>query len=168
MKPITLCLTLLALPLLGQVTARQGTVTDTRTSEFTSPLVLELPLEKLNAPAPRDLYPFTDQDKFVCDDASIPLILIKKTVTRSHQVKLNLKTSVFVRPSYDRKVTIRYTLLAADGTTLAATDQEISAEEKKIGTDSSTLVVSQEAFDNLFKGETHGKLKLVMTVVSDR
>ena len=163
-----LALGFLLTPLMGQITARQGTPADMKQSPFTSPLVIELPLDRLKAPEPGDAYPFTDQDTFVCDDVSIPLILIRKSIGFSKQVKLNIKTSVYVRPSYDRKVTIRYTLIGADGTPGPVTDQEISAEEKKHSTDSSTLELSKEAFEGLFKGDAHPKLKLVMTVVSDR
>lgn len=163
-----LALGFLLTPLMGQITARQGTPADMKQSAFTSPLVIELPLDRLKAPEPGDAYPFTDQDTFVCDDVSIPLILIRKSIGFSKQVKLNIKTSVYVRPSYDRKVTIRYTLIGADGTPGPVTDQEISAEEKKHSTDSSTLELSKEAFEGLFRGDAHPRLKLVMTVVSDR
>jgi len=166
LKP--LLLGFLLTPLMAQVTARQGTSADVKQSAFTSPLVIELPLDRLKTPEPGDTYPFTDQDKFVCDDVSIPLILLRKSIGFSKQVKLNLQTTVFVRPSHDRKVTLRYTLLSGDGTPGPTTEQEISAKEKKHRSDSSTLELSQEAFDNLFKGDAHPRLKLVMTVVSDR
>jgi hypothetical protein len=48
------------------------------------------------------------------------------------------------------------------------TELQISAKEKQNRSDSSSLEISQEEFDNLFKGESHGKLKLVMTVAPDR
>lgn len=167
---VCLVLLLLGVPLGGQATARQGTVVDTKTTGFVSPLVIEVPLARLRAPEPEpgEVYPFTDQDKFVCEDVSIPLILIRKTVTRSHQVKLHIKTSVFVRPSFDRKVFVRYTVLTGEGTEGPSTEQELSAEEKKVSTDSSTLVLSQAAFEGLFQEGAKGRLKVVMTVVSDR
>lgn len=154
-------------PLMGQATARQGTPADLKQGEFTSPLVIELPLDRLRTPEPGHAYPFTDQDRFVCDGVSIPLILIRTSIG-SDQVKLALKTTVFVRPSHDREVTLHYTLLGGDGTPSLATEQEISAEEKKYSSDQSTLVLSKAAFEDLFKGEGHPRLKLVMTVAADR
>lgn len=154
-------------PLMGQATARQGTPADLKQGEFTSPLVIELPLDRLRNPEPGHAYPFTDQDRFVCDGVSIPLILIRASIG-SDQVKLTLKTTVYVRPSHDREVTLRYTLLGGDGTPGLVTEQEISAEEKKYSSDRSTLVLSKAAFEDLFKGEGRPRLKLVMTVAADR
>ncbi len=164
----TCSLLLLAAPLLAQVTARQGTPSDLQQSEFASPMVLELPLDKLGTPELGDVYSFTEQDKFVCDDVSLPIILIRKSVNRSKQVVLSIKTTAYVRPSYDRKVTIDYSILR-DGVTLGAHSvQEISAKEKENRTDSSTLVLSGEAFESLFKDGSHGRLKLVVVVTPDR
>jgi hypothetical protein len=169
-KPLVL--SLLLTPLMGQSIAQQGTAADLKPNGFTSPMVVELPLDRLKVPEPGDVYPFTDQDKFVCEDVSIPLILVQKSIGWSKQVKLTIRTTVYVRPSHDRKVTLRYTLVGGDGKLgpmpSLVTDQEISAKERKHRSDSSTLELTQEAFDNLFKGEGHPKLKLVMTVASDR
>jgi hypothetical protein len=163
-----LLISVLAVPLMGQATARQGTPADLNQSEFTSPMVIEIPLDRLKSPEPGNTYAFTDQDKFVCEDVSIPLIVLKKSTNWSNQVELNLKTTVYVRPSFDRKVTIQYSILKAGSALNGRTTQEISAKEKQYRSDSSTLVISKDDFDNLLKGESAGKLKLIMTVVSDR
>lgn len=159
---------LLAVPMLAQVTARQGTPADLKQSEFASPMVLELPLDKLKVPELGNVYALTDQDKFVCEDVSIPVILIRKSINRSKQVELNIKTTVYVRPSFDRKVTIHYSIVMGPNALKARTVQDISAKERQNRSDSSTLVLSGEEFDGLFKGEHPGKLKLVMTVEPDR
>lgn len=80
-------LSLLALPLAAQITARQGSAQDLKQGEYSSPMVIELPLERLKDDAPGGVYSFTDQDKFVCEDVSIPLIIIKKSGSSRNSVR---------------------------------------------------------------------------------
>jgi hypothetical protein len=159
---------MLVVPLMGQVMARQGTAADLKQSEFSSPIVIEVPLTRLKAQEPGDFYAFTDQDKFVCDDVSIPIILIKKSINWSKQVELNIKTTVYVRPSFDRKVTLQYSIIQTGSALNLRTLQEISAKEKQNRSDSSTVVLSKDAFEGLLNSENPGMLKLVMTVTPDR
>jgi hypothetical protein len=163
-----LLLAMLVSPLMSQVTAKQGTAADLKQSEFSSPMVIELPLDRLKAEEPGNVYPFTDQDRFVCDGASLPLILVTKSTTWSKRVKLTIKATVYVRPSFDRKVAIQCSINGGASAISTVTELQISAKEKQNRSDSSSLEISQEEFDNLFKGESHGKLKLVMTVAPDR
>jgi len=163
-----LFLTMLVLPLTGQVTAKQGTAADLKQSAFASPMVIEVPLDRLKDPEPGNVYPFTAQDQFVCDDVSIPLILITKSTTWSKRVKLSIKATAYVRPSYDRRVLIQCSILGGSGKTNPVTELQISAKEKQNRSDSSSLELSQDEFDTLFTGDSHGKLKLVMTVTPDR
>jgi len=162
-----LLLTTLLSPLMGQVIAKQGTVADLKQSEYSSPMVLELPLDRLKVEEPGNVYPFTDQDKFVCDGVSLPIILITKSTTWSDQVKLTIKATAYVRPSFDRKVTIQSSIIGGTGAISTIAELHISAKEKQNRSDSSSLEISKEEFNNLFKGESHGKLKLVMTVAPD-
>jgi hypothetical protein len=159
---------MLVLPVMGQVSVKQGTLADLKHSEFSSPMVVELPLDRLKVEEPGGVYPFTDQDKFVCDDVSIPLILLTKSTTWSKGIKLRIQATVFVRPSYDRKVTIQCSLVGGPGTPQTVTMLEISAKEKQRRSDSGSLELSKEAFEQLFKGDNPAKLKLVMTVTPDR
>jgi hypothetical protein len=164
----TILLSLLALPLTGQITARQGSAQDLKQSEYSSPMVLELPLDRLKDDSPGGVYSFTDQDKFVCDDVSIPLITIKKSVTLSKRIKLTIKATTYVRPSYDRNVIIQCSIINNASTLKHVQELQFSAEEKKYQSDSTSIELSREEFDSLFAGDAHGKLKLVMTVASDR
>lgn len=159
----------LALPLAAQVSARQGSETENAPGEFTSPMVLELPLEKLGKEDPAGLYTFTEQQKFVCEDVSLPLVVVRKVIDpKAKRVTLKIESSVYVRPSYDRKVTLRYTVLS-DGQPLpGVSDQEISAKEKKYRTDRSSLDLPLEAFERMMKGEAKGVLKVVLRVTPDR
>lgn len=161
-------LTLLVLPLAGQATAKQGTAADLKQSSYTSPMVIEVPLDRLKEPELGNVYPFTAQDQFVCDDVSIPLVLITKSTTWSKRVKLLIKATVYVRPSYDRKVLIQCSVIQGPGKISTGTELQISAKEKQNRSDSSSLELSQDEFDTLFKGDSRGKLKLVMTVTPDR
>ncbi len=163
-----LFLTMLVLPLAGQITAKQGTAADLKQSSFSSPMVIEVPLERLKEPELGNVYPFTAQDQFVCDDVSIPLILITKSTTWSKRVKLLIKATAYVRPSYDRKVLIQCSIIGGQAKISTVTELQISAKEKQNRSDSSSLELSQDEFDTLFKGDSHGKLKLVMTVTPDR
>lgn len=164
-----LILMLSFLPLAGQIAARQGTAADTQQGEFASPMVLELPLDKLRDEAPGGLYTFTDQQKFVCDDASLTLLVVRKTVDRkAKRVELKLESTVFVRPSYDRTVNLRFTVVREGRALEGFTDQEISAKEKEYRSDRSTLVLPLEAFEQALAGEPRGFLKVVMVVTPDR
>lgn len=160
---------LLVLPLLGQVAARQGTVADVQPSEFSSPMVLELAMDKLKTGELVDLYSFTGLEKFVCDDASLPLVVIRKTINPSaKRVELKIESTVYVRPSYDRKVNLRYSIISAGKALPAVTEHQVSAKERKYRSDSSTLILTKDEFDNLFQDDHHGVLKVVMTVLPDR
>lgn len=161
-------LSLSILPLVGQALAKQGTETDLKLGAFTSPMVLELPLDRLKVEEPGNLYAFTDQDKFVCDGVSLPIILITKTTTWSKHIKLTIKATAYVQPSYDRKVWIQGSLLGGAGPVGPRIELEISAKEKKHRSDSASLELSQEVFEGLFKDGQAGKLKLIVTVTPDR
>jgi hypothetical protein len=163
-----LFVTLLALPLLGQATAKQGSVADLKQSEFSSPLVIELPLARLKVEEPGNVYPFTDQQQFVCDGVSLPIILITKSTTWSKRVKLTIKATAYVRPSFDRKVTIQCSINGVTGLVGTVAVLQISAKEKQYRSDSESLELSQTEFDSLLKGDSPGKLKLVMSVTPDR
>ena len=163
-----LLLAMLVSTLMGQVVAKQGTVADLKQSEFSSPMVIELPLDRLKIEEPGNVFPFTDQDKFVCDGVSLPIILITKTTTWSNRIKLTIKATAYVRPSFDRKVTIQCSIISGGSMIGTLTELLISAKERQNRSDSSSLEISKDEFNNLFKGENHGKLKLVMTITPDR
>ena len=167
-RNLGLFLTLLVSPLMGQVIAKQGSEADLKQGEFSSPMVIELPLDRLKVEEPGNTYPYTDQDKYVCDGVSLPLILITKSTTWSKRVKLTIKATAYVRPSYDRKVRVQCSIIGGARAINTITELEISAKEKQNRSDSSSLEISKEEFDNLFKGENPGKLKLVISVTSDR
>ena len=154
-------------PLMGQVIAKQGTAADLNLSEYSSPMVIELPLDRLKVEELGNIYPFTDQDKFFCDGVSLPVILITKSTTWSNRVKLTIKATAFVRPSFDRKVAIQCSI--SDGTKVISTVTvlQISAKENQNRSDSASLEISKAEFDNLLKSDSHGILKLVMTVTPD-
>ncbi len=163
-----LFLTMLVLPLQGQATAKQGSMADLKQSEFSSPLVIELPLSRLKVEEPGNAYPFTDQETFVCDGVSLPIILITKSTTWSKRVKLTIKATAYVRPSFDRKVTIQCSISGSTGGMGTVAVLQISAKEKQYRSDSESLELSQAEFDSLLKSDSPGKLKLVMTVTPDR
>ena len=168
LRNLCLFLTLLNSPLMGQVVVKQGSEADLKQGEFSSPMVIELPLGRLKVEELGNLYPYTDQNKSVCDGVSLPIILIKKSTTWSNHIKLTIKATAYVRPSYDRKVRIQCSIIGGASEISTITELEISAKEKQHRSDSSSLEITKEEFDNLFKGENQGKLKLVMTVTPDR
>lgn len=163
-----LLVSMLGLPLWGQVTAKQGTAQDLAQGEFTSPMVLELPLDRLQEEAPGGVYAFTDQARFVCEDVSLPLIVITKSTTFSKRIKLRIQATTFVRPSYDREVVVLASITLGAAVLKTLPELRFSAEEKKYQSDSSTVELSKEEFESLFRGDPRGKLKLVMTVTPDR
>jgi hypothetical protein len=167
-KYLGLALFLSIVPLLGQVIVKQGSDADLKQGEFTSPMVIELPLDRLKLEEPGNFYPFTDQEKFVCDGVSLPIVLITKSTTWSKRIRLTIKATTYVRPSYDRKVRIQCSIIGGSITIAKIAELEISAKEKQNRSDSASIEISSDEFDNLFKGESHGKLKLVMTVTPDR
>src|SRR5664279_3213523 len=131
-----LLLSMLISPLMGQVIVKQGTAADLKQSEFSSPMVIEMPLDRLKVEEPGNVYPFTDQDKFVCDGVSLPIILITKTTTWSNRIKLTIKATAYVRPSFDRKVTIQCSIISGGSMIGTLTELQISAKEKQNRSDS--------------------------------
>jgi hypothetical protein len=104
----------------------------------------------------------------VCDGVSLPLILISKSTTWSKRIKLTLKASAYVRPSFDRKVAILCSLNAGTSRVGTVAELQISAKEKQHRSDSASIEISKDEFDTLIKGDNPGMLKLVMTVTPDR
>ena len=164
-----LALVMLAMPLAAQTVARQATPADLRQGEFHSPMVFELPFKGLSPDAPGGFYSFTDQEKFICDDVSLTMVLVKASVDPGAKtVRLKITSTVFVRPSFDRKVGLHYAVLSAGATLEGGSDQDISAKERKFRSDSSTLDLPLDRFNALFLPNNPGVLKVVMTVTPDR
>lgn len=167
-RKLALLLLLALPPLAGQAVAKQGSDADLRQGTFTSPMVLELPLDRLKVEEPGNVYPYTDQDRFVVDGVSLPLILITKSTTWSKQIKLSIKASAHVQPSYDRKVRILCSVVGGAVAVADTAELEISAKEKKVRSDSASLALTPEAFAGLFTGQAPARLKLIISVTPDR
>lgn len=165
---LNLCFLLLATPMAAQATAQQGVNSESRENEFRSPMVVELSLNRLRKDEYGGLYPFTEQAKFICDEVNLPLLLVKRTNTWSKTVELNLKATTYVRPSYDRMVTLDFRILKGGIEVKSALGHQIPSKEKKQRSGSVDLVFAKEEFEELLKGAEDLKLLIRMTVVSDK
>lgn len=92
----------------------------------------------------------------------------QKSVTLSKRIKLSIKATTYVRPSYDRNVIIQCTLLKGASVLKHIQELQLSAEEKKHQSDSTSVELSREEFESLFAGDNPGRLKLVLSVTPDR
>lgn len=165
---LNLCLLLLAAPLAAQATARQGDSSEARKNEYSSPMVVELSMNRLRKDEYGGLYPFTDQAKFICDDVNLPLMLVKRTNTWSKTVELNIQTTTYVRPSYDRMVTLDFRFLQGEKEVKSFLGQRIPSKEKKQRSGSIDLIFTKAEFEGLLKGTEDLKLLIRVAVESDK
>lgn len=172
MKTLALALliaSVLAVPSTAQVVARQGTTSQNQPEEFTSPMVLELPLKdlvNLSFDTGRD---FKEVSRFYCDDTSIKrLLLTKKRGSRkSGATVFDLKGSIGVRPSHDRLAALRFDLVNGEKSFGSSRIAGINAEEGKVRVFNSEISLSPQVYEALFSPPESALLRVTLTVVDN-
>ena len=172
MKPLYLLVLvpLLTSPVLStaQVVARQGAPAEASPQDFQSPMVLDLPIKDFQYLAPGNGKDFMEVRKYYCED----LVLSQLVVTKqrgSHRgkppgLKLGIRGSISVRPSYDRLATLRFDLVKGEKHFATAQIFRINAEEGKTQSFSTSLLLEAEELDRLFAEGEPAFLRVTVTV----
>ncbi len=154
--------------LAAQSVARQGTVDEQPKREFNSPMVLEIPMTQLigaEGPIGIDL---KDQSKFICDDVSIASIHIGASPTYDGKtMKFWFEPSVFVRPSHDRLVNLRFTFMNAGKESEANAECTIPAKEKKIRRGKLRIKTPTSEINQMRSPGSSATLKITVSVTDD-
>ncbi len=172
MKPLCLLILipLLAAPasLAAQVVARQGNPEASPFQEFKSPMVLDLPIQNFKNLASGNGRDFKEVRKYYCEDLVITQLIVTKR-NDSHRgkppgIKLDIRGSVAVRPSYDRTATLRFEIVKGSQHFATVLVPNIDAEEGQSRTFSTNLRLPAEDFDRLFTDSEAPLLRVTVTV----
>src|SRR5262245_32615470 len=96
----------------AQVVARQGDPSESPLQEFKSPMILDLPLKDFQVLPFGSGKDFKEVRKYYCEDLVLSQLMVMKK-DDSHRgkppgVKMEIRGSASVRPSYDRMTTLRF------------------------------------------------------------
>ncbi len=156
----------------AQVEARQGDSKEERPNDFTSPMVLELPLSDLSALAGGELVEYQDEIReFFCDDVALRHFQIERQKTRGSdataQVTFRIRGTLYVRPSHDREVALDITIGKGEDVVAETRLTEIEAEEKKRKAFKQRFVVPQRRLLEAFSSDPTPTLRITMWVRDD-
>jgi hypothetical protein len=124
--------------LTGQVVARQGEPEKPKVVDtiFNSPMVLDLPLTDFSSLPLKVPKKYTGIRNNVCDDVSFTFLeVLKRTGPHTNGVPttiLEVHGALWVRPSYDRDVDLRFELVKDEAVLLREVLAHLDAEEGKI------------------------------------
>lgn len=155
-----------------QVDARQGDPKEERPNDFTSPMVLELPLPNLSELEDREAHRFGDGIKeYYCDDVAIHELRLKRDRRRPKRggarIFFDLRGKLYVRPSHDREVTLTLALVQGENSLAETVIEDIEAEEKKYKSFKSRLDPRESDLDAAFATEPEPLLRITMWVRKD-
>lgn len=154
--------------LASQVTARQGTPSESPLKEFQSPMILDLPLQSLRDLPWQALKDFKEVRTYYCDDLVLSqLVVVKKEDKHRGQpsgVRLEIRGSVSVRPSYDRRAILRFDAVKGEERVAMVQLSQISAEEGKTRPFAAVLRLPPGAFERLFAEGPEPLLRVTVTV----
>ena len=161
-----------SLSLHAQVTARQGDPSESAAREFKSPMILDLPLkdfQRLTSGSGKDI---KEVQKYYCDDLTISRLVITKK-EESHRGKpsglhLEIDGSLYVRPSYDRLVTLRFDAVKGEDRLATIQVSDISVGEGRTKGFKADLYVHPAALDRLFAEGMPALLRVVVTVQDNK
>ena len=153
----------------GQVVARQGDPSEASVQEFKSPMVLDLPLKDFQKISSGTGKHFAEVRKYYCDDLMISELLVtKKTDARYGGMRLSLEGAVTVRPSYDRRATLRFDVVKGEEKLATTQVAGIKAGERKTRKFSAELNLGPATVARLFAEGEAPMLRVTVTVQSDR
>lgn len=116
----------------GQVVARQAPP-PTGETEFKSPAVLGVPLPSLKLLPARSEYRVKGISGIFVNDAEVQSLVVRRGKTKRGMIPFQLDGVIRVRPSHDKEIHIKASILAPNGQVLAvvASPRRFEAEEKK-------------------------------------
>jgi hypothetical protein len=166
---LVLCALLLSPALLeAQVVARQGSPAESPFQEFKSPMVLDLPLKNFKEMPVRTGKDFKEVRKYYCEDLVLSQLLVtKREETQRGKppgLRLEIRGSVSVRPSYDRLATLRFDVVKGEEKLATSQIFDINAEEGQTHSFSTSLKIAAEDLDRLFADGEPPLLRITVTV----
>jgi hypothetical protein len=124
--------------LTGQAVARQGEPEKPKVVDtiFSSPMVLDLPLTDLSTLPLKVPKKYTGIRNNICDDVSFTFLeVLKRSGPHTNGVPatiLEVHGALWVRPSYDRDVDLRFELVKDEAVLLREVLAHLDAEEGKV------------------------------------
>ena len=117
-------------PLGAQIQARQGVPGPDPARRFTSPMILDVPAEALQALKSRGTWRVPEVDQYQCEHVTITNLAVRKFVGRKGDVHLQITGKVVVADSFDRYVALRFDIVDQSNVLGSASKAEIDAEEE--------------------------------------
>lgn len=158
-----------SLPALAQVTARQGEAP--AETQFTSPMLLTLPLPAREAWEVDRTHTFREPRKFVCDDVVVLAITLRRVRSRAptpaEDITVDLEILLLVRPSHDKLVTLDMDFVRGETTVVNARPREVEVEENRVKTVKTRRVIPAGHFAELFMTEETPALRISVSVQDD-
>jgi hypothetical protein len=154
----------------AQVTARQGDAAASPQQEFQSPMILDLPLHDLRSLPIGTGFTFKEVTKFYCEDVVLSQLVIAKNKDRGKPpgLRLEIRGSVSVRPSYDRWTHLRFELLRGETQIASTVIFRLSTEEGLTTPFRTELKLDAEQVERLYApGETPVSLRVTVTVADN-
>jgi hypothetical protein len=157
-----------ATPLSAQIAARQGSEDP---KQFASPMILDIPLRGIVGLGFDQGLTFKDTQGYYCEDVTITRLLLVKKHGAGHgsgRVRAEITRAVFVRPSYDRFVTLNFGLVVGDAAVASAETDRFEVGEKKTRSFNATVDLTPEQFAKLAATDAKPLLRVTVSVASDR
>jgi hypothetical protein len=132
-------------------------------------MILDLPMKDFQRLAPGSGKTFKEVRKYFCDDLSISnLMVVRKGEGEPSGLQLEIRGSVFVRPSYDRKATLRFDAVKGDERLATTQIADLRAPEEKTRTFKTTLIIDAADAARLFAAGQPPLLRITVTVQDDK
>ncbi len=159
----------------GQVTARQGDATKVDPKQFSSPMILEVSLNGMRTLQDGMMMRFADVVGYWCEDVTIENLEVSrrrgsKDADGQYGSRLDIDGRIFVRESYDRFVTLRFSILTqAEGAAIAGGSAEhLKAEERKRRPFHARIDLTAQQLAQLAAAGSAPVLRLTVSVQSDK
>jgi hypothetical protein len=152
----------------GQVVARQGAASTE--TEFRSPMVLELPFGVIAHLAPSSGKKFPEVEKYVGDDTSLRSLLVTriKDAPAKGSARFTISGSVYVRPSYDRVVRLRFSILNGTRVVGSTETPELDSEERELTPFQAELSIPTSELKAFSDKGAKATLQVIVTVADNR
>jgi len=153
----------------AQVQAHQGSTAAEDPKQFASPMILDLPVHNLGRMLESQIVYFRDVVGYYCEDVTLnSLSITRKSSAREPTIRLEIAGEIFVRKSYDRFVTLNFSMLAGGAVVATAKLDHVKAEEKKRRTFHLVMDVPGAQLASLTASGAATQLRVAVLVASDR
>lgn len=111
---------------------------------------------------------FKEVRKYFCDDLTISDLTVVRKGDRETGMQLEIRGTVFVRPSYDRKATLRFDAMKSEERLSTAQVADLKAPEEKTRAFKATLNLSADEMAHLFAEGPPATLRITVMVQDDK